>query len=110
MTLERLILPIACWLCAVLFIGIAVYSFRTKKPMHFWTGAIVKRSEIRNIPVYNRKNALMWLIYGLWYVVIGILGMLGFETAAVLLLLAVIFLGLPILFLVYRRIYRTHKQ
>jgi len=108
--LGRVILAVCCWLCAALFIGIGIYAFRTKKPMHFWSGAVVKRSEIRNIPAYNRKNAVMWLLYGGVYLLIGLIGAAGYTEAAAILLWVSIFSGIPVLVLCYRKIYRKYRK
>mgnify|MGYP001630791211 CR=1 FL=1 len=108
--LSRIILAVCCWLCAVLFIGVGIYSLRTKKPMHFWSGAVVKQSEIRDIPAYNRENAVMWLIYGGCDVLIGFLGVFGYFSASALLFCSSIIIGIPLLVLNYRRIYRKYKK
>ena len=45
--------------CALLFVGIGLYSFRLKKPMWFWSGTTVDPESISDIPAYNRANGKM---------------------------------------------------
>ena len=82
---------------SLLFTGLGVYAWKRKKPMWFWSGSTVEESEIKDVPAYNRANGIMWL------------GCLKMKTGGII-LLAGCFLGVPLLPLIYGRIYRKYKK
>jgi uncharacterized membrane-anchored protein len=69
------------------FGAIAIWAFKRKDPMHFWSGSTVKPEEITNIPAYNRANGLMWLIYTVCMVVTGILSLFNILIGVILLVI-----------------------
>ena len=94
--------------CAAAFTGIGVYAMKRKKPMWFWSGSEVKPYEIRDIPAYNRANGWMWIGYALGFWAAAALSLLNVPAAGIL--TAVWCLGgIPVLVLVYNRIYRKYK-
>ncbi|HHW71347.1 MAG TPA: hypothetical protein GX392_08475 [Clostridiales bacterium] len=81
--MAEYIWAIICWLCASVFIGIGIiYAIKSEKPIHFWVGSTVDKSELSNIPKYNKANAFMWIVYGLTFVIIGIIGFVINVTMA----------------------------
>ncbi|MBU3811947.1 MAG: hypothetical protein H9893_09890 [Candidatus Niameybacter stercoravium] len=104
---ESIVILVICLICAVIFLGIGLYALKTKTPIHFWAGTVVKSEEITDIKAYNRANAIMWLVYGSLYIVAGILGFWSITLASILIGLSCL-PGLIILILVNRRIEKKY--
>ena len=106
--MDNLVFLIIMIPCAAAFTGIGVYAMKRKKPMWFWSGSEVKPYEIRDIPAYNRANGWMWIGYALGFWAAAALSLLNVPAAGIL--TAVWCLGgIPVLVLVYNRIYRKYK-
>ena len=106
--MENLVFLIIMIPCAAAFTGLGVFAMRRKKPMWFWSGSEVKPYEIRDIPAYNRANGWMWIGYALGFWAAAALSLLNVPAAGIL--TAVWCLGgIPVLVLVYNRIYRKYK-
>lgn len=109
MLFGNIIFATICWLCSLIFGVIALWAFKRKDPMHFWSGSTVKPEEIADIPSYNRANGLMWAIYTLCMVVTGILSLFNIITGAILLVVICV-PGIVILIVVYNRIYNKYRS
>jgi len=107
---KGIILPLASWLLALIFIGVSIYSCKRKKPMNFFSTSEVDEREIKDVPSYNRANAVMWVIYSLIFIIIGIIGIIGYTNAATYMILFAVFLGIPVLAYVYNRIYNKYRN
>ena len=94
---------------SLLFTGLGVYAWKRKKPMWFWSGSTVEESEIKDVPAYNRANGIMWLCFSVIFWVSTVFGCLKMKTGGII-LLAGCFLGVPLLPLIYGRIYRKYKK
>lgn len=55
------------WIIAIVFYGLAIYTFITKKPMNFWAGDKIPSKKIKNIKAYNICNGIMWLFLGIYF-------------------------------------------
>jgi len=97
------------WLCSLIFGAIAVWAFKRKEPIHFWSGSTVKPEEIHDIPAFNRANGVMWSIYALCMVVTGVLFLFSI-IAGVISLIIVCFPGIAILIHAYNRIYNKYSR
>lgn len=109
MQVGNIIFAATCWLCALIFAAIALWAFKRKDPMHFWSGTRIRSEEILDIPSYNRANALMWSTYAVSMTVTGILALFNINIAAILLVI-ICLPGLFVLILVYNRIYNKYKN
>ena len=94
---------------SLLFTGIGIYAWKRKKPMGFWSGSTVKESEISDVAAYNRANGIMWLVFSLIMWVSAVLGAMNMKTGGFLLIAGCI-IGVPILPIVYGKIYRKFKK
>lgn len=103
------IFAIICWVCFLIFFGIAIYAFKRKTPMHFWSGTTIKEEEIKDINSYNRENGIMWLIYSSSFLIAGILALFKIEIATILLIVFST-VGLGILIYAHQRIYNKYKD
>ena len=94
---------------SLLFTGIGIFAWQRKKPMWFWSGSTVKGSEISDVAAYNRANGIMWLVFSLIMWVSTVLGAMNKKTGGILLIAGCI-IGVPLLPIVYGKIYRKYKK
>ena len=94
---------------SILFTGLGIYAWKREKPMWFWSGSTVKEEEISDIPAYNRANGIMWLAFSGVFWAGTILGALD-AMAGGICLIAGCAVGVPLLPLVYGRIYRNYRK
>lgn len=92
-----------------IFASIGFYSLKRKDPMNFWSGQVIKKDEITDIPSYNKENAIMWFLYSLCYFVLAILSFKYPLISATLLGIVATF-GLIPLIVIYNRIYKKYKR
>lgn len=108
--MANIVMGIVTWLCAAVFLGIGLYTLKSKKPMHFYAGTEVKKEEITDVKGYNKANGIMWLTYGVIIFAVGIVGFLGFTDLCGILTMVVTLGGVPLLILVYSRIYKKYRK
>ena len=94
---------------SLLFTGIGIYAWRREKPMWFWSGSTVKGSEISDVAAYNRANGIMWLVFSLIMWVSTVLGAMNMKAGGILLTAGCI-IGVPLLPVVYGKIYQKFKK
>ena len=94
---------------SLLLTGIGIYAWHRKEPMWFWSGSTVKESEISDIAAYNRANGLMWLAFSSVMWICTVIGALNMKAGGILLFVACA-LCVPILPVVYGKIYRKYKK
>ncbi len=109
MTFSNIFFAIICWLCTFVFGAIAIWAFKRKDPMHFWSGSTVRPEEIANIPAYNRANGIMWTIYTVSMGFTGILALFNILISAILLVMICV-PGTIILIITYNRIYNKFRS
>lgn len=93
---------------SVLFSGIGIYARKRKKPMWFWSGSTVEEYEISDVPAYNRANGIMWLVFSAVFWISTILGALNMKAGGIC-LIASSLIGVPVLPLIYGKIYNKYK-
>lgn len=94
---------------SLLFTGIGIYAWQRKKPMWFWSGSTVKESEISDVSAYNRANGIMWLVFSLILWCSTFLGAMNMKAGGNLLIASCV-IAVPILPIVYGKIYRKFKK
>ena len=94
---------------SLLFTGIGIFAWQRKKPMWFWSGSTVKGSEISDVAAYNRANGIMWLVFALIMWVSTVLGAMNMKAGGILLTAGCI-IGVPLLPVVYGKIYQKFKK
>ncbi|NLU51658.1 MAG: hypothetical protein GXX10_02170 [Clostridiaceae bacterium] len=109
MSSANIIFAAICWLCSLIFGGIALWAFKRKDPMHFWSGSTVKPEEISDIPSYNHANGLMWTIYTVCMIVTGILSLFSIKIGSILLVIICV-PGTIVLVVAYNRIYNKYRS
>lgn len=106
---ENIVLLVSIMPVVIIFLGIGIYSFKKKTPMHFWAGTVVKPEEIKDIKAYNKANGIMWIVYGLSYLLVIPMEIL-FEDVAYIFISILALPGLIILVLCYNHIYIKYKS
>ena len=109
MSYENIIFAAVCWFCALLFGLIALWAFKRRTPMHFWSGSTVKPDEITDIPAYNRANAKMWAVYAALTALSGVAALFNMQAGVVLLVIICV-PGVAGLFVIYNRIYKKYNK
>jgi hypothetical protein len=73
----------------IIIIGIVQY--RSKNPVGFWSGKEPpKREQVTDVKAYNRKHGLMWILYGIGFILCFVCRFpLGGEVAAILCIIEV---------------------
>ena len=106
--MARIIWLIVMLPISVFFTVYGIYAWRRKKPMWFWSGSTVRESEISDIPAYNKANGIMWIVYSLVFWAGSVLGLFEIGIAGIVVAVGCL-AGIPVLVLVYRKIYAKYK-
>ncbi|MGL5330866.1 MAG: hypothetical protein ACRDD7_16480 [Peptostreptococcaceae bacterium] len=88
--------------------GMIIYCFKSKNPVHFWSGTIVRKDEISNIKAYNRANGIMWSAFTILTIVILIVDFIykGREFGS---FTPIIIIGVVGMMICYKFIYNKYK-
>ena len=95
--------------CVLVFAAVGLWALLRKTPMHFWAGTTVDPEEITDIKKYNKANAVMWFCYCIPPVVSMFIAPFSVGAAAVIGAVGVVG-GLPVLIIVYKKIYHKYKK
>ena len=90
------------------FTAYGIYAWKRKKPMWFFSGSTVSEKEISDVPAYNRANGIMWIVYSLVFWAGSLLGLFQMDAAGMVVAIGCLG-GIPVLFLVYRKIYAKYR-
>lgn len=93
---------------SALFTIIGIYAWNRKKPMWFWAESEVRESEISDVSAYNHANGLMWILYSLIFWAATFVELWN-GVVALILIAASCVIGLPVMGVIYKRIYRKYK-
>ena len=111
--LGAIIMALCCFVCALTFLGIAIWARKSQKPINFWSGTSVPAEKVTDIQAYNQANALMWIVYSVPYWMAGlisafaVLGDIFLIIATIILLLACLPGGFLLIWQ-YRRIEKKY--
>lgn len=105
-----IILSLILCLCGGLCIGLGIYALNKKSPMHFFAnGPEVKVEEISDIKAYNKANAIMWISYGMVFIIAGITEILFEGHISIIITVLACFPGFIILIFVYLIIRKKYE-
>lgn len=79
----------------VFFIGMGIFDFFSKKekPFGFWANA--KTLEIENVKSYNRALGVLWMVFGILFILLGIPLLAGQNSSYIVLsILGVMFISI----------------
>lgn len=75
--MEHIIVCVIFGLVALIMIAIGVSNFKSIEPVGFYSGVEPPSpEEITDIPAYNKKHGWMWVVYGIGFIICGILSFL----------------------------------
>jgi len=79
---------------AVFFIGMGIYDLTSKKakPFGFWANAEV--GAIEDVKGYNRTLGILWCVYGVLFVLVGLPLLFGSEGMMILAMLGTMFISI----------------
>ena len=103
--MGEIILFIVCVVMILTYAGFGLYSWRRKTPANFWAGEKIPDEAVSDVKKYNRANGLMWIIYGVLYLIPAIMALFDAASAGFI-LAAITFAGTPILIFIYVKIIR----
>lgn len=69
------------WICGAIFALIGFSCTKSRKPVGFWSGIEVKKSEVTDVKKYNFANAVMWCAYSAFFWLAGFIA-IGNATAS----------------------------
>lgn len=104
---ENMVFVVIVLLCGLAFIGIGIAAFRMKRPIHFWSGSVVKSEEVTDVKAYNKANGWMWLGYGSLFVLTAVVGFYKLTYGGIMLAIDTV-PGLFILMSIYTRIEKKY--
>ena len=107
--MDKIVWIIIMALLGSFFTVLGIYACRRKKPMWFWSGSTVSEEEISDIRAYNRANGIMWFAYSLVFWLCAVIGFFNPGVAGPVLGVGCVG-GIPLLVLVYTRIYKKYKK
>ena len=94
---------------AAFFTGIGIFAWTRKKPMWFWSGSTVSEKEITDVPAYNRANGIMWICFSLIYWGAAVLGIFKVKAAGAVVGAGTL-IGIVLLIVVYKQIYKKYRR
>ena len=106
MNLEQGIWFTSILVCALVFLSISIFAFVAKNPINFWAGEKISLSQVTDVKKYNRANGIMWLLYGLGWLIAAIIGLFSIKVGAFF--MVALCVGIVILILVNRKIRKKY--
>ena len=105
---ANIIAAAMCVIVAVFMATIALWAFKRKDPMHFWTGSTIDPKDISDIPAYNRANGLMWLVYSGLFIISAVISLINI-TAGGISIAVISTLGIIPLIIGFKKITKKYK-
>lgn len=86
MTAETVIATVICFVGMAPIIILGIVQYKSKSPVGFWSGEEPPgKEQITDVKAYNHKHGLMWIFYGIGFIICFMTGlMFGGEAAAAL--------------------------
>jgi len=75
----------------------------------FWSGRFPREDERSDIPAYNRATGIMWLTFSVILWINTILGLLNIKADGIG-LIAGCMIGVPLLPVIYGKIYNKYRK
>lgn len=95
---ETIICFMILLLCALPIIILGITQCRSKDPVGFWSGKKPPaREQITDVKAYNQKHGLMWIVYGVGFLLSFVCGLSFGGLAAGYLCMIEIIGGIPVM-------------
>ena len=74
---ENIIMIVVLAWCAFIMIVVGFFQLKSKEPVGFYTfEKPLKREQIADVTVWNKKHGMMWIFYGVGMVLAYLVGLL----------------------------------
>ena len=95
--------------CAIMIIGVGIWSWNAKKPAGFYAG--VAPPKVKDVKKYNHAVAIMWFIYAILFELLGFPFLFQKQNSPmfILIILGVVAITIALL-IVYNRILARYRQ
>ena len=92
MTAETVIVSVILLISAAPIIIIGIVQYRSKDPVGFWSGKKPPpKEQITDVKAYNQKHGLMWILFGVGFILSFVCGLFfGGAVAGYLCMIEVI--------------------
>lgn len=95
-------------LCGIAFILIALTKKNTTDPITFFTGDDSLKEKVKDIKRYNNQMFKLYIIYGLCFIVTGIISFINIILSLILIALFLT-LGLIVVYYSYNKILKENS-
>ncbi|MCR5188860.1 MAG: hypothetical protein K6C97_07980 [Treponema sp.] len=92
--------------CALVFIALTVWCYKSKKPVNFWAGDKISANRVSDVKKYNRANGLMWLIYSFFWIAAAIVSLFNVKIAGIC--IGICCAGIIVLIIIYLNISKKY--
>lgn len=91
-----------CIFMFLLFSEIGLDFCFSKVPVNFWAGEKISPEEVSDIKKYNRANGIMWIVYGILYLIPAATAFVSVLVSG-LIIGVLTFIGCPVLIFIYTK-------
>lgn len=95
-------------LCGLLFLGIGIYDFFSKKQVGFWANA--ESPKMEDVKAHNRAVGILWCIYAVVFIVLGLPLLLPQPSAIVVISALGVVFETIVLMAIYARIEQKYRK
>ena len=93
----------------IIIIGIVQY--RSKDPVAFWSGKEPpKKEQVTDVKAYNRKHGLMWILYGVGFILCFVCGLPFGEVIAAYLFMIEVIGGIFVMIAYHNKLNRIYLK
>lgn len=111
MTTEMIVVAGITLVCIMPILIIGIVQYRSKKPVGFWSGVEPpKEEEITDLKAYNQKHGLMWIFYGIGFILCFLSGFFFGGNIAAFLGMAEIIGGIFLMIAYHNRLNRRYYR
>ena len=109
---DAFISGVCLGICALLMLGIGLFQFKSRTPVGFYSHE--KRpeaSQLTDVRAWNRKHALMWILYGGWIALSWVFCLLCKDSLLILIpLTAGLLLPVPLMIARHHSLKRQYLE
>ncbi len=97
---------------AAIMIGIGISQLRSSSPVGFYSGEKPpEKEELTDVPAWNRKHGMMWLIYGMIILLTSVVGyLMGDSIFCMIPYFGGIILPLFVMIWYHHKLIKTYKR
>lgn len=108
---EEIFALVIAFIAITPIIIIGIVQYRSKEPVGFWSGKEPpKKEQITNVEAYNHKHGIMWVIYGVGFILCFILGLIIDGKMATILSIVECIGGIFVMILYHHKLDHTYYK